>query len=67
MKNGAKISAVNDELMRAAGSGAMLVAILASMPLVDKLIYWTGWIAGRCCLLIQKAFKSKRVSRGAAE
>jgi hypothetical protein len=38
----------------------MLVVILAALPLVDKLIYWTGWVAGRVLLKTKQAVKRRR-------
>lgn len=44
----------------------MLVAILAALPLLDKLIYWSGWLVGRAWLLTKQAHQ-RRVRRNTAQ
>lgn len=50
---------VDDELKRAAASGVALVVILAAIPLLDRLIYWLGFLAGKIYSSAQKSIKGR--------
>lgn len=56
---------MTDELQRAAAASIAMVTILAAVPVVDRVIYWLGFLAGRLWRRAEHALRERKARRTA--